>query len=372
MNAVLKEPTTIDENAGLALIEKKPLVEVLVINDNMPDDFYKNTEKYQAQIDAAIKLAKSLAHEINDEGRKSAKADVALIRKYAKTTNGFSLDVFRSLTEKVKSWREIITGKTKLLEAEADSIMARFDKLEKEKLDSIKSLLESQLVSTRRELGIKAEFQVKDVDLSGMVKLSGTLTDKGKLTTKAVSFIKAIANGELAHQNKTEKRLLIISNKCLELDIKPPLTDVHLGADLYADDETFEATLSRLITAELERMDQLKANITKQVTEENKQVLAGALAEQQEVAIETVRKELPAYSSGFGFGRAIASVQKKEPEPQIAQPVPVGTRTVILTATFEFDGITDKTSNEAVEKFFREKLPEQMQAKVKSLSSENA
>jgi len=271
MNAVMKEAQQnhSEKNTDLAVIEPKSLDKILVISDKIPDDFYENTEKYQRELEIAITYAKSLAHEINDEGRKMAKADAALIRKFAKQNKSFSMTIFNSLTDTVGKWKGLIYSKSVELESEADKIMSRFEAHEQEKLESITNLLKEQLASFRSEIGIKAEFKVKDVDLSNMVKLTGTLTEKGKLTAKAVSFIKAIVDGELAHQNKTENRLLIIANRCLYEDIKPPLTGVHLGADLYADDATFEATLNILVSAEIERRDQLKANITKQVVEEN-------------------------------------------------------------------------------------------------------
>jgi len=218
----------------MAVTEPKSLSEILVISDQLPEDFYKNTQKYQAELDTAIATAQSLVHDITDEGRKLAKQDAAIIRKYAKTTNDFSLSVFRSLTDKVKNWKDDITGKTKLLEQEADNIMSRFEKIEREKLDTITTLLATTLAEYRVEIGLRPEFY-GNYDLSPMVKLSGTLTEGGKLTTKAFGFVKTIADGKLALQNRFDHREKDLKIKCLEADINPPLTHLHLGAVMDAE-----------------------------------------------------------------------------------------------------------------------------------------
>jgi len=95
---------------------KNNLAELIVIPSEMPVDYYKNTNKYQKELDTAIETAKSLVHPLDDEGRKLAKADAAMIRKLAKTHNDFALSTFRSLTDKVKLFKDAISGKAKDLE----------------------------------------------------------------------------------------------------------------------------------------------------------------------------------------------------------------------------------------------------------------
>ena len=403
MSAVMKDPSLVhaDENTDMAVIEPKSLAEMLAISDQLPDDFYKNTEKYQAQLDVAIATAKSLVHEITDEGRKLAKSDAAIIRKYAKTTNGFSLSVFRSLTDKVKLWKDGITGKTKQLESEADNIMARFEKIENEKLDSIKTLLANTLDEYRIEIGLRPEFY-GDYDLSPMVKLSGTLTDGGKLTSKALGFVKTIANGKLTLQQRFDSRVLILENRCLRADINPPLTHVHLGTVMFAEDDVFNAKVEELVNAEIERRAEMAARIERQNAEENQKKIDDALklqqAEtdrkaqekaQQELATnipptpESLRKSADSIAQSAQYAdrsddkaKDLAEASKlrqhaTELEQQQDQQLPE-TRTVIITATFEFSGISNKTSNDGVERFFRNKLPEQMQVKILTLSSQNA
>lgn len=285
MSAVMQE---------MAVTEPKSLSEILVISDQLPEDFYKNTQKYQAELDTAIATAQSLVHDITDEGRKLAKQDAAIIRKYAKTTNDFSLSVFRSLTDKVKNWKDDITGKTKLLEQEADNIMSRFEKIEREKLDTITTLLATTLAEYRVEIGLRPEFY-GNYDLSPMVKLSGTLTEGGKLTTKAFGFVKTIADGKLALQNRFDHREKDLKIKCLEADINPPLTHLHLGAVMDAEDKVFNVKVNELITAEIERRAEMERRIAKQNEAANQKKIDDALKAQQEEADRKAKAEHEAH-----------------------------------------------------------------------------
>ena len=267
----------------LALVEKKSLAEILVISDQQPTDFYKNTAIYQANLDLAIASAKSLVHSVDEDGRKLAKSDVALIRKFAKQNRGFALSVFKSLTDKIKSWQTSVNTKCIDLEAEADGIMARFDAMEKKKLEGIKLALKLALGDYRVESALRPEF-IRPSDLSQFIKLSGTLTPKGDLTKGALTFVKAIADGEKFLQQRFDGRALTVENRCLRAGINPPLTIEGFGNEIYSDDEIFNAALDRKVAAELSRYEETKALIEKQNADDNKKKIDDALKEQQEEA----------------------------------------------------------------------------------------
>jgi hypothetical protein len=188
------------------------LAELIVIPSEIPVDYYKNTDKYQKELDTAIETAKSLVHSVDDDGRKLAKADAAMIRKLAKTHNDFALSTFRSLTDKVKLFKDAISGKVKELEKEADNIISRFDEFEQVKLDYIYDLLTKKYLTLIEENNVMPEYQGV-ADFQPMIKLTGSLTDSGALSKKAVDFLKAIVADKLATQNKIESRFLLIENR---------------------------------------------------------------------------------------------------------------------------------------------------------------
>lgn len=362
---------------------KNNLAELIVIPSEMPVDYYKNTNKYQKELDTAIETAKSLVHPLDDEGRKLAKADAAMIRKLAKTHNDFALSTFRSLTDKVKLFKDAISGKTKDLEKEANNITSRFEELEKAKLDNIQKLLEEKYLELIEENNVKPEYRGV-ADLSLMVKLTGSLTDSGALSKKSIDFLKAIVADKLAKQNKIESRILLIENRCLKAEINPPLSKVHFGTVLYADDEVFNAKLDELIAAEVDRREQMAERIRKQQDAENQRKIDEALRLQQDEANRIAKAEQAAKEAALRQEhqkqleevRATA-IQKKQPEikkveesfnkvfaPEPVAPVVQDKRTVRVMVQFDWPNVSARSSDNAVANVLdaklREFLPEQL------------
>lgn len=277
-----------NESTVLAVIEAKNLVELLIIPEQMPDDYYSNPVHVE-RMDSAIDMANSLVYQLDEDGRKKANGDIALFRKYAKTNKSWALNVFRSVTEKAKSWQDTVYGKSGLLESAADGIKSRFDELEADKLKQITCLMLNLLASYRDEIGVKPEYQQSN-KLAGVAKLSGFLTDSGKLTTKAIGLVKTIANGELAEQTRIEARLLLLENACLKAEITP-LQKEHFGSVFYADENLFQEKLQELINVELSRKAEMEDRIRRQQEAENQRILDAKLAEQQAEANRIAREE---------------------------------------------------------------------------------
>ncbi|MFA5920079.1 MAG: hypothetical protein WC856_02160 [Methylococcaceae bacterium] len=419
MSAVMKEVKELPEE------QPKSLTELCVVNDTLPDDFYKNTAAYKKQLDDTLAVAKSLVHEIDDDGKKKAKADVALIRKLTGNTNKFSLSVFRTLTDKVKLWKDDITVKTKALNDEADCIMSRFEEHEKAKLANIKALVIADLNEQRTALSIRCEFINPNADISSVIKLSGTLTPKGLLTTKAIGFITAIANGELAAQQQHDNRVLVLKVKCLEAEINPPLPPSYLGSAFHGTDEEFNAKLDELIAAEMVRRAETIARVERENKAANQKKIDDALVAQQAEANRIANEKLEAErQSDFDKQAAInherankvveqealdKETQKTETTPEelrasaariaesaeransnadrrkelsqsqaiykqadeLEKATTPAKRTVRVTAVFEFENISSRVSNTGVESFFRGQLSEKLQAIAKEISAKN-
>lgn len=361
---------------------KNNLAELIVIPIKLPVDYYKNTDKYQKELDTAIETAKSLVHPLDDEGRKLAKADAAMIRKLAKTHNDFALSTFRSLTDKVKLFKDAISGKTKDLEKEADSIISRFEAFEKAKLDNIQKLLEEKYLELIEENNVKHEYRGV-ADLSPMIKLTGSLTDSGALSKKSIDFLKAIVADKLAKQNKIESRTLLIENRCLKAEINPPLGKVHFGTVLYAEDEVFNAKMDELITAEVDRREQMAANIKKQQEADNQRKIDEALRLQQDEANRVAKAEQTTKDAALReehqkqlseLRSKITQEQEKQPEIKkvddtfnkvfIPEPVTQDKRTVRVMVKFDWPNVSARSSDNAVANVLdaklREFLPEQL------------
>ena len=234
----------------------KELTKILEIPESCPPDFYKNPE-YLAQVKTALETAKSLVHSIDDEGRTKAKADAAAIRKYVKTTNSFTKTVFDTLTGKVKVWRDQFASETKQLSDAADGILSKFDEMEKAKLKEVEGTVRQALSEKRVAIGVKDVF-ITSPDLTPIIKLSGTLTPGGKLTSSAMQFITNIVSAEFASEQQYELRCNILKIKSLENGINPPLHQDYLGASFFANDDEFDAKLNHLIGIEITRREALE------------------------------------------------------------------------------------------------------------------
>jgi len=266
------------------------LSKILEIADEQPLDFYKNSSAYIAKLDSAIGIAESLVYPLDDDGRKQAKNDVALIRKYSKLNKFWALNVFRSVTEKYKSWQDEIYGKSSKLDAAGESIINRFEKMEAEKLKIITEMMQELLDKYRLDNCVKPEFHGKD-KLVNVAKLSGFMTEGGKLTTKATNIVKALYTNEIAEQNRIESRLLMLENACLKAEITP-LQKEHFGSVFYAEESLFQEKLQELINVELSRKAEMEARIKRQQEAENKRILDAKLAEQQAEANRIAKEEL--------------------------------------------------------------------------------
>lgn len=282
MSAVMKE-TPVE----LAVIETKSLATMLVLPEKEPSDFFKNPV-YLANVKAARELTEKLTYQIDDDGEKLAKADIAKMRRFAKDVNGFAKSIYNKLTENIKGVFVSFTDETKLIENNANKIASQFEARKKEKLEGIRTLLTDELNSLWDAEEVKTEYRKGSIE--SFVKISGTLTGNKALTKNAKEFIAGIVNNNLAEQRKIEMRTLILSNRCLLEDINPVLTPAHFGTVFYAEESFFNEKLEELVAIEIQRRADLVARIEKQQAEANQKKLDDALKAQQAEA-DRIAKE---------------------------------------------------------------------------------
>lgn len=393
----------------------KTLHELLVLPEQTPEEFYKDSARHKEQAELALDTAKSLVYEISEEGRKQAKTDVALIRKFAGATDKFRISVFNVLTEKAKSWSGPFASVTKELNAAADGIMTRFEALEQKKLDAITGKLSNKLAELRNNAGIKPRFYSGGFD--DLVKLTGTLTDNGALTKKANDTLALIVHSNLTLQTRYKDRELTLENRCLRADINPPLEPIHLGAAFDAEDAVFEAKLNALIAAESDRRTEMEARIIQQQeAAKQREIAAAVMAEgkraaeehKKTVAQEALKKareildqpeppqdtpeslratasriEECAEHAGRNAGRQRefgqaqqlrqqAATLEAEPKNKVVELPKLEKRSVVITATFTFDNISSRVSNDGVAQFFRKQLGEKLFAILGEVSAYDA
>jgi hypothetical protein len=355
-------------------VESKEVAIIIDIPDECPVDFYDNKQKYVDSLAKVVAQSKTLVHDLSDEGRVKAKSDAAMLRKVAKTYKGFALGVFRSMSDKFKLFKDEVDGSCKELESEADNIMNRFDAIEKAKLSEIGLLVLDTFNAYRVEIGVKPEFQRKDVDFSSIVKLSGSLTPKGALTTKAIGFIKTVANGELHEQNRIEKRELLVEAACLREGINPPLSRVHFGTVFFANDEMFTEKLNELVSSEVERIKQIEARAKAKADADKKKEIDDALANQQAEANRISQENAKPVDAAPEQSRNLNIPQIKQQAEQkpVIQQEPVKTdkpvsmsqtglsngnekKTVQITAVFTVS-VARTVSDDGIISYFNKKL----------------
>lgn len=224
---------------------------VLNIPETIPNDFYSNPV-HMDRAQEAISLARSLVHTIDNEGKKKAQSDAAAIRKYVKTTNGFTKTVFDSLTGKVKAWRDSFTTKTKELDQIADDIMDKFSEMEKQKIRQTEELILAALDEAREKAEINDTFITRP---EFKVTLAGWITPGGVLTKKSNDLVSSIVESELAQQFQYYNRCNVVKIQCLEADINPAFDPDVLGDAMFTKSEdVFLFKLKSLIDLEKERI----------------------------------------------------------------------------------------------------------------------
>jgi len=350
--------------------ESFALSEILILEDKLPVDFYTNKD-YDKKIDVAIEQTKNLVYSLDDEGEKAAKADATAINKFVTLYTKFIAATFKLQTEVVSAWRSNKKSKLDLLIENRQRLLDQFAEKRTEKLHLIRDKLTQCLLSSWDDNSVKPEF--RNGDIMPLVKLSGTLTDTGNLTAKAVKFCEDIAKENLQHQQKIEGRHLILENKCLRADINPPLTQVHFGSVFYAEDDVFNAKLNELIESEVQRRAEMEARIIKQQEAQKQKEIEAALKSQQDEANrnaeEKIRRELTEEPRTTEPETKVQVTQEHKQETDKNDPVKYpDKRSVLVTVVFKFDGISNRVSNQAVVEFCIKQMPEKLQAIITDTS----
>lgn len=218
-------------------VEELKKYDVVVTLETLPD-----AKKLATELNKAATEVKNRGKAVSAE----AAAPIKLFDDRVKELAQLLLDARAKLTEQVKAFED---------ETRAKALTA----------------LKAYLVEQGTAKGIRPQFQRATVD--DLANLS-TLTGTGKLAAKPKAEVDARVAADLALQQQTDMRLVMLENESLKAGLAAPLTQNHVELFLYEPDDIYKMRLAHLFEAELQR--EAKARAAQQA-EQNR-----ILQEQQE------------------------------------------------------------------------------------------
>lgn len=338
MSAVLKEVVT-SENTNIA--------ELLVVGEQMPADFYINSDTHKKWLGKAIDQTKDLVYPVDDEGIKEGAEVVTSINVLVRKVTSWNAAAYKQETEAAASKRSEYKVLLDTLSANGARIKDQAAEQLKKKLDDIKIQLLAEIDRQRTELGIRNEFINLSANLTPIVKLSGTLTPKGALTTKAAGFLKNIVNGELFYQQQHDGRLLILENRCLREEINPPLSPEYIGAAFKGTDEEFNARVEALIKIELDRRAETIARVERENAAANQKKIDDALKAQQAEANRLAKEAAEQERQAKALEQQAIDAAKPKTAQAILEETPITLARVTTTTSASLRESADRIEQSA-------------------------
>lgn len=182
-----------------------------------------------------LQSAKKLAADMN----KTAGLIKATRIEYAKKA-GAQISDFETSMKSLEAI--VIDGRAKITE--------QTTRFEDETKAAALAALQAYLVEQGTAKGIRPQFQRATVeDLANLSTLTGT----GKLASKPKAEVDARVAADLALQQQTDMRLVMLENESLKAGLAAPLTQNHVELFLYEPDDIYKMRLAHLFEAELQR-----------------------------------------------------------------------------------------------------------------------
>ncbi len=250
--------TTAQESKGKALF-----IPANVLPNTLPWDFRVN-EKYLEDFKKFIAGIKAVIPDGTEANDKQIDTLAKSISKENKQLKAFVKEVFNAKTLIEAQWRDGWLAQADLLEQENSRLREGQKARKKQKLDEIRTLLETELAH-RFELK-NVEDKHRKNDVTSLVLL-GSLTAGGKLSKTALDKLDMIVTGCFQHQQMLANRAFVIERECSKNKIDPPFTPEYLDAAFEGTDSEFTAKLAEIIDAELKRIEEEKIADAKKAEE---------------------------------------------------------------------------------------------------------
>lgn len=182
-----------------------------------------------------LQSAKKLAADMNKTAGLIKATRIEYVKKAGAQISDFEASM-KSLEAIVTDGRAKITEQTTRFEDETKAAAL--------------AALQAYLVEQGTAKGIRPQFQRTTVDdLANLSALTGT----GKLAAKPKAEVDARIAADLALQQQTDMRLVMLENESLKAGLAAPLTQNHVELFLYEPDDIYKMRLAHLFEAELLR-----------------------------------------------------------------------------------------------------------------------
>lgn len=260
----LKEPEPEDGKGGgqLLTINTQPA--------ELSADFEAARERLRAEI-AQYDVV------VTAETVKDAKALATMLNKRRAEIDNMRKAAVARVSEPIKAFDENMKELTGICEDGRKRILDQCQRFDEKRLELAGELLEALRTRLWNEHEVRTEFYRAEFD--DLVKL-GSLTEKGRLTKSAQDSLTMRVRDDRSIQDQTDRRLLELENRSHRAGLAAPLSRDHVRPFLFADAETYDRELSRIIDAEIER--QKLAEIRARERLEREQAAERRAAEQAE------------------------------------------------------------------------------------------
>lgn len=215
--------------------------------DATPASLKINFEEAKAQIEAEVDQYDVV---VTEDSVGDAKKLATMLNKRAKEIDQRRKDAIAEVSAPIKSADEQFKQLVAICKNGRQRIMVQVEKFEDVQRERAAGLLKTYREEYWIKFGVKDEF--KSAEFDDLVKLTA-LTGKGNLTAATDAEIRQRVQADKSMQDQTERRLLELENRSYRADLAAPLTRDHVRPFLFADDETYERELTRIIDAELQR-----------------------------------------------------------------------------------------------------------------------
>lgn len=214
-------------------VEELKKYDVVVTLETLPD-----AKKLATELNKAATEVKSRGKVVSNE----AAAPIKLFDDRVKELAQLLLDARTKLTEQVKTFED---------ETRAKALAA----------------LQAYLVERGAAKGVRPQFQRATVE--DIVRLD-TLTKIGNLSGKAKAEVDARIAADLALQQQTDMRLVMLENESLKAGLAAPLTQNHVELFLCEPDDVYKMRLAHLFEAELQREVKARAAAEQRAADEQR------------------------------------------------------------------------------------------------------
>ncbi len=244
-----------------------------------------------AEIESVVR---STVHEPDENGLAESKKFASSIRGSLSTAKTLRIEGKKSIDANKLLWEKAAIAAENGVEAALKDNARQFEVLIDKRLDEIRDALLDALIARLDTDGVEGAFR-KNLSVSHLVRLNGSITPTGALTKRSINGIGDIVISCLQNQTRFKLRQQTFKAMCLESEINPPLDIEVIGSMVDAEESAFLAQCQESISLELNRKELAEQKMREKLENEKQAAIEAALkAEQEELnrkAIEAARAE---------------------------------------------------------------------------------